>query len=122
MNSTNPWEQQLASWTPRSASPAIRRRLFFRQRPIPAVPAVTLLARGLSWMMPALGTAVIVGSMLVHPAAHSGPGLAGTNSPQLAALSSSAAQSAQNSLPLAAFAWTNTARGPSTNGSLGGLN
>jgi len=28
MNDLNPWENQLASWTPRNPSPRIRRRLF----------------------------------------------------------------------------------------------
>lgn len=122
MNSTEPLEQQLASWIPRDPSSALKRRLFPVQRTLPTVPEVTFLARGVAWMMPALGTAVIVGSMLIHPAAQPVSGLAGTNSALLAALHSSAAQSAQNSLSMTGFAWTNTAPGPSTNESLGGLN
>lgn len=80
------------------------------------------VARGLAWIMPAFSTAVIVGSILVHTPVQSDPVLSGTNGPLFAALHSSAAQSTQNSLPTGAFAWTNTARNPSTNRSLGGLN
>lgn len=119
MNSTDPLEPLLASWTPREPSPALKRRLFPSRRP---VPEVTRLARGVAWLMPALGTAVIVGSILVHPLAQPRPGLGGTNSALFAALDSSAAQSLQNSLPVAGFAWTNTAPGPATNGSPGGFN
>lgn len=119
MNSIDPLEHQLASWTPRRPDPELKARLFPGRRPLPEV---TRVARGLAWMMPALGTAVIVGSILVHPSVQSGPVLTGTNSPLFAALNSSAAQSSQNSLPMTGFAWTNTTRGPSTNGSLGGLN
>lgn len=119
MNSTDPLENQLASWTPRKPSPGRKQRLFPGLRP---QPGLTLAARGLAWMMPAFGTAVIVGSILVHPAAQSDPVLSGTNGPLFAALHSSAAQSAQNCLSISAFAWTNTTRGPSTNRSPGGLN
>lgn len=119
MNSIDPLEHQLASWTPRRPDPKLKARLFPGRRPLPEV---TLVARGLAWMMPALGTAIIVGSIVVHPSAQSGTVLTGTNSPLFAALDSSAAQSAQNSLPMSRFAWTNTTRGPSTNGSPDGLN
>ena len=118
MNSNDPLETLLASRTPRKVSPALRSRLFGSRTPVPEVAGI---ARGMAWLMPALGTAVIVGSIFLHPSVQSGPALGGTNSALFAAYSASAAQSAQNSLPLAGFTWTNTAPDPSTNGSQGGL-
>ncbi|MBL9173214.1 MAG: hypothetical protein JNL10_06765 [Verrucomicrobiales bacterium] len=119
MNSNDPLETLLASRTPRKVSPGLHARLFGSRT---AVPEVAGIARGMSWLMPALGTAVIVGSIFLHPVVQSGPAPGGTNSALLAAYSASAAQSAQNSLPLAGFTWTNTAPEPSANESQGGLN
>lgn len=98
---------------------ALRRRIFGER---PPVPEVTRVARGLSWLAPALGTAVIVGSLVTRPAHPRTGGFPGRHSAEIAALDAAAAQSAQNSLSPSGFAWTNTAPGPSTNGSLRGLN
>ncbi|MBN8246911.1 MAG: hypothetical protein J0L84_05645 [Verrucomicrobia bacterium] len=120
--STDPWEQPLASWTPRKPSPALRRRIFGRYADLPAPPEVTPVARGLAWLVPALGTAVIIGTMVVGPAHPQAGGFTGHHSAEMAALDAAAAQSFQNTLSSPGFAWTNTAPGPSTNGSLRGLN
>ena len=83
---------------------------------------MTAAAHWLAWLAPALGTAMIIATVSVHPVAHPTLGLGGTNSPLFAALNSAAAQSSQNSLPVTGFAWTNATPGPSTNASSGGLN
>lgn len=86
------------------------------------MPEVTRVARGLTWLAPALGTALIVGSLVIRPAHPRAVGFPGRHSAEMAALDAAAAQSAQNSPASSGFAWTNTAPGPSTNGSLRGLN
>ncbi|MBX3733020.1 MAG: hypothetical protein KF791_10540 [Verrucomicrobiae bacterium] len=65
---------------------------------------------------------MIVGSLVVDPASRQLPVATGAATAQIAALHAAAAQSAQNSVSQAGFAWTNAARGPSTNDSLGSLN
>lgn len=117
--STDPWEQPLASWTPRKPSPALRDRIFGVRG---GAPEVTPVARGLAWLVPALGTAVIVGAMVVGPSHPQAGGFTGRHSAEMAALHAAAAQSFQNTLSSAGFAWTNTAPGPSTNESLRDLN
>lgn len=71
--------------------------------------------------MPSLGTAFLVASLWTHPVQPVNARSA-TPTPQLAALSSAAAQSQQNSLPVRTIAWTNATLPPATNGALGGLN
>jgi len=117
--STDPWEQSLASWTPRKPSPALRRRIFGERA---EAPELTFVARGFAWLVPALGTAVIVGAIATGPVHSRAGAFAGRHSAEMAALDSAAAQSLQNTLSSSGFAWTNTAPGPSTNGSLRGLN
>ncbi len=118
MNSTDPLEKQLASWNPRPPSPGLEARLFgsaLRQTRRSAE-AASDLARWLGWGVPSLGTAFLVASLWIQPAAQ----VASPNSfhaAQLAALRSASEQSSQNALPVWSIAWTNSAHPRSTNGS-----
>ena len=85
-----------------------------------------MTAAWLAWGAPALACLLLLLTIPVHSAARIEasitPGFDGTNTPLYAAYRHAAEQSAQNSLAVASFAWTNLAPAPSTNASFGGAN
>ncbi len=109
-------ETLLSQWTPRRPSPALRRRTF-APAAADAPPAWSQFAP------PALAAAALALAFILHPVRlESAVGAAGrwTNAAALT-YRHSARQCANNALPVAGFAWTNTSPAPSTNVSVGGL-
>ena len=130
MNDSNPWVNQLRSWTPRPPSKALKRKLFPNPVPAKADAAADLIVTW-RWLTPVLGCLLILAGVFNSRDRESATLTAADTNNLLAVLTTQRTYAAyvtagfhsrQNAVGSDTFEWTNSQGLPSSVGSFSPFN